>query len=115
MYEKIPMTYLKNPSYATDSESPSRAGRGGYVEHWNPLDLLVHAAERASILAPRVLIQEGAQSSSLFSISSLPFSAFEKLTIFILENYVTTDHQIRSLLSHQQFRREKMLKTRLTS
>jgi hypothetical protein len=50
------------------------------------MDPPVHAAERASILAPRVLIQEGVWSSSLFSISSSPFSVFEKLTIFILEN-----------------------------
>jgi hypothetical protein len=32
-----------------------------------------------------------------------------------VENYVTTDHQIRSLPSRQQIRREKMWKTRIPS
>ena len=32
-----------------------------------------------------------------------------------VENYVTTDHQIRSLPSRQQIRREKMWMTRIPS
>jgi hypothetical protein len=35
--------------------------------------------------------------------------------LFLLNNYITTDHQIRSFPSRQQFRRKKMLKTRLPS
>jgi hypothetical protein len=33
----------------------------------------------------------------------------------IVENYVTTDHQIRSLPSRQHIRHEKMWKTRIPS
>jgi hypothetical protein len=36
-------------------------------------------------------------------------------TDHIVENYVTTDHQIRSIPSRQQIRREKMWKTRIPS
>ena len=35
--------------------------------------------------------------------------------VIVVENYVTTDHQIRSLPSRQQIRREKMWMTRIPS
>jgi hypothetical protein len=44
---------------------------------------------------------------------SPPFALPPALLVKIVENYVTTDHQIRSLPSHQQIRREKMWKTRI--